>query len=277
MKSAPKRFRLTFGKFFIILFFIFVLLGRWFEPLGNKQSLLVQKTLYPVFYLSNAIWRPLENIWHRYFYLVGLEAENQKLKNENRELLQSLNESQAQSQSLIHIQSIQDLYKKNFKHLEFAQIITYDPVDPSQGIWINKGSDQGVLVGQSVLSEGGLVGVISKVYPQTAKVIPLLSPQSVVDSEIASSGVRGTLKGEQKTLAWDRRYWVTRMEYLGNAEKIEVGDLVTTSGLDKVFPKGLLIGKVENLKKDEKGLFLSAEVLPEVDFSKLRDVAVVLQ
>jgi len=276
MRSAPKRFRFSIGKIILILIFLFVIAGRCLEPLGNKQSKLVHTVLRPLFSFSNIIWNPIEGLWHRYFYLVGLHSENIALKKENSELLQKLMESQSQNVSFEHFQALKEAYNKSSYHPKLAQVIAYDPMDPSLGIWINQGSEESIGVGQIVMAQEGLVGIISKVFSHTAKIIPLISPNSALDVEIVSSGVRGILKGEGKYLGMDRKFWTTRMEYMGNTEKIEEGDRVSTSGLDKIFAKGLLVGKIHGLKKNEQGMFVSAEVLPEVDFSKLRDVSVLI-
>lgn len=273
MKSAPQRFRFTLGKIILIIFFLFVLLGRWLEPFGNKQSALVQATFRPIFSISNIIWRPFENIWQHYFYLVGLKTENERLKKENAEILQQL--VGLQNKNLFsNSQDLKELYKGFYP--KQVELLSYDPVDPSLGVWINQGGEDGLSAGQIVVASEGLVGILSKVFPKTAKVIPIISPNSSLDVEIIPSGARGILKGEGKQLALDRRFWTTRIEYLGNAEKINEGDTVTTSGLDKVFPKGLVVGKIQHLNKDGQGLFVSAEVLPEVDFSKLRTMWVLI-
>ncbi len=278
MKSSPsRRSKFTFGKLFALLFFLLVLTSRWLSPLHQLQEGIVYNLFRPFLYISNTVWNPLEKIWERYIYLVGARFENENLKKENSILQQSLLESQAQLSALDHYQKIQSFWQKSTAHLEFAEIVAYDPIDPSQGIWLNRGSENGIMAGQAVVADEGLVGIISKVFPKSAKVMPLISPNSAVDVELNGSGARGILKGKQDQLYLHRSHWVTRIEYLGNAEKVELGDLVSSSGLDKAYPRGLVIGKIQNIQKDEKGLFVSADVLPEVDFAKLREVAVIIQ
>ncbi len=276
MIDPPRRFRMTIGKTLLILFLLVVLMGRWIGPLRESQNKLVYRLLNPLFSVSNAIWQPIEDVFHHYFFLRGLQDENQKIKKENAELKQQWIEAQNQVQAIHQFQNLQNLWQTSPFQMKFAEVLTYDPVDPSLGIWINQGSENSIQAGQVVVASEGVVGVISKVYPQTAKIIPIISPRSVVDVEISPSGVRGILQGQQKALALDRHYWMTRLEYMGGEEKIEVGNAVNSSGLDKVFPRGLSVGKIQNLKKDEKGLFISAEVLPDVDFAKLREVAVLI-
>lgn len=277
MKSSPKRSKFTFGKFFALLFFLLVITSRWVTPLHQLQEGIVYNLFRPFLYISKTAWAPIENIWERYIYLVNTRAHNEVLIKENSSLKHILLESQAQLSALDHYQKIQSFWQKSFARLEFAEVVAYDPIDPSQGIWLNRGADNGIMTGQSVVADEGLVGIVSKVFPHSAKVMPLISPHSAVDVELSGSGARGILKGQQEKLYLHRSHWVTRIEYLGNAEKVEVGDTVSSSGLDKAYPRGLVIGKVQNIQKDEKGLFVSADVLPEVDFAKLREVAVIIQ
>lgn len=277
MKSSPRRSKFTLGKFLILLFFLFVLLGRWLSPVANLQEGVIHNVMRPFLSLSRTLWSPLENIWGRYVFLLHLRDKSETLENENAELKQSLLEARAQLEANNNYQKIESFWQKSNAHLQKAEVIAYDPVSPSKGVWLNKGSDDGIIAGQAVVAGEGLVGIVTKVFPKTAKVMPLISPDSAVDVELSSSGARGILKGKQSQLYMNRSHWVTRMEYLGNAEKVDAGDIVSSSGLDKAYPRGLIVGKVQNIQKDEKGLFVSAEVLPEVDFAKLREVAIIIQ
>lgn len=276
MKNSPKRFKFSLGKLFVLLLFFFVLLSRWISPLHQNTDGFVHWIFRPFLSVSNILWRPLENTVGHYFFLLGLQDENRILKAENADLKQKWLESQNQVQAYNHFQNTLSVWQKTAYHPKLAQVLSYDPLDPSAGIWINQGHEDSIAPGQVVVAGEGVVGVVSKVLSHTSKVIPLISSQSAVDVELIPSGPRGILKGVQKNLELDRRYWLTKMEYMGSAEKIEVGDVVSTSGLDKIFPRALLIGKVSSVKKDERGLFSSAEVLPEVDFSTLREVAILI-
>lgn len=274
MKASPRRFKFTIGRFFVVLFFLFVLASRWISPLNHLQQGVAQRVFRPILVFSHAVWSPLEGFWSRYVFLLGLRSENEGLRRQNAELTQKYLEAQSRAESLAEFQKIQAAWQKTSFHWKGAEVLAYDPLSPSQGIWINRGAEDGIAPGQSVVTGDGLVGIISKALPRSAKILPIISPDSAVDVELSASGARGILKGKHKSLELDRRYWITRMEYLGTAEKIEEGELVSTSGLDKAYPKGLVVGRLKSVEKDDKGLFVSAEVLPEVDFSKLREVAV---
>ncbi len=276
MKFPRRQFRFSFGKGLVLFLFAFVILSRWIAPLHEKNDAFIHWSLRPFLSLSNSIWRPFDNAFNHYIFLRGLQKENQTLKSENADLKQKWLEAQSQLKTYSHSQEILSVWEKTSFHPKLAEVMNYDPLDPSSGIWINQGSEVAIAPGQVVVAEAGVVGVISKVFSKSAKVMPLISTQSAIDVEIYPSGARGILKGAEKKLLLDRRYWVTKMEYLGSSEKIEVGDSVMTSGLDKIFPKAMLIGKIASIQKDDKALFVSAEVLPEVDFSKLREVAILI-
>jgi rod shape-determining protein MreC len=126
-----------------------------------------------------------------------------------------------------------------------------------------------------VISVDGVVGVVVKTTPGDATVRLLVDPHSSVASEVRPGGARGVIQGQMKSLGLDRRYWIGKMEYLGVSEEIHEKDEVVTSGLDRLFPAGIPVGRIEKWRRDEGGLFLSAEVLPAVDFTKLREVMVI--
>jgi len=88
-----------------------------------------------------------------------------------------------------------------------------------------------------------------------------------VDSMSERSRARGIIRGAGSSL---------KLDYLDKNDDIQVGDLIITTGLDGLFPKGLAIGEVNEVLKDSKGLFFEARVKPKVDLNRLEEVAVVL-
>lgn len=251
-----------------------MIVGRFYSPVSQVQDRLFQGLFNPIFSLLNSFHKNTIEIFDRYLFLINTKKENEELKRLNLELVQKNLKLEAEQKAFAHFQEIKTVWGKSFTALKPAQVIAFDPIDSSQGILLNQGAEEGIEVGQAVLSKEGVVGVVSKIFPHSSRVLLIISIHSSVDAEIIPSGARGILHGQKVSMDLNRTYWITRIEYLGNPEKISEGDWVLSSGLDKVFPKGLILGKIKNLKRDDKGLFVSAEVLPEVDFSKLSEVMV---
>jgi rod shape-determining protein MreC len=148
-----------------------------------------------------------------------------------------------------------------------AQVISVDASAQRQSVTLDKGSLGGIHEGQVVLGQGGLVGRITHVSEKTSQVLLLTDPFSVVDVLAQSSRIRGTLKGGRNTTSLGGEYFLVR-------DGLREGDLLLTSGQDGIFPKGIPVGVVRNLQKDESGIFYRAQVEPVVEMRKLEVVEV---
>jgi rod shape-determining protein MreC len=135
-------------------------------------------------------------------------------------------------------------------------------------VTINVGTLQGVEIGMPAVSGGAvLVGRIAQVGPRTAKVELLTDPDSSVAALLQTSRVTGLVVGQPDG--------TLRMEYIPQEENIDVGDIVLTSGLGGVMPKGLVIGQVTEVQKLDYALFQTAIVRPAIDFSRLELLLVI--
>ena len=149
-----------------------------------------------------------------------------------------------------------------------GEVVGTEPNPYLRYITINVGAMQGVKVGMPVISNGpGLVGRIAQVYPRTSQVQLLTDTESAVAALLQTSRVTGLVVGQPDG--------TLRMEYIPQEEAINVGDIVLTSGLGGVMPKGLVIGQVTEVQQVGYALFQSAVVRPAVDFSRLELVLVI--
>jgi rod shape-determining protein MreC len=129
-------------------------------------------------------------------------------------------------------------------------------------VTINVGAQQAAEVGMSVVSGGaGLVGRISEVGPRTAKVRLLTDPDSAVAALLQTTRGTGLLVGQPDGSL--------QMKYIPQEEEVRVGDIVLTSGLGGLMPKGLVIGQVTAVQQREYETFQTATVRPAVDFRRL--------
>ena len=149
-----------------------------------------------------------------------------------------------------------------------GEVVGTDPNPYLRYVTINVGTLQGVKVGMPVVSNGpGLVGRIAQVGPRTAKVQLLTDPESAVATLLQTSRVTGLVVGKPDG--------TLRMEYIPQEESISVGDIVLTSGLGGVMPKGLVIGQVAEVQQMDYALFQAAIVRPAIDFSRMELVLVI--
>ena len=133
---------------------------------------------------------------------------------------------------------------------------------------INRGEDDGVHKGMPVVTPEGVVGQVISAVGGSADVMLVSDPQSKVGVTLQRSRVRATAVGvgEGKLLALDNA---------ARADDVVDGDLVITSGTDGIFPQGLVVGKIEDVKHVSTGMFLSAGVVPAVNLQRVEEVLVV--
>lgn len=155
-----------------------------------------------------------------------------------------------------------------------ARVIGYDPVPAFRSITIDRGREHGVMPDQVVVAGGGVVGRVMRSGSRSSQVLLVTDLNSAVDVVDARTRARGLLVGKRKEMGLKRERWMTQAEYVSASEEIVSGDLLLTSGLDGVFPKGLPVGVVGAVKKDSSGLFWQAEVDPYVELHKLEEVLV---
>lgn len=213
--------------------------------------------------------------WNHYFYLVGASQERDLLQAK----LSSFGELKAHDEGLRleneRLKNLLDMKQKNFPKAIAARVMAFDPRSEFKSIRIDKGSRQGIAPDMPVVASGGLVGKVGPVFKDEAYVLLIVDPASFVDCLVNRSRVRGLLAGSGTIPNTDfKPGFLTRLEYLKRESDIQAGDSLITSGLDRLYPKGILVGEVQTVDKDPLGLFQKAKVVPSVDFSGLEEVLI---
>lgn len=145
-----------------------------------------------------------------------------------------------------------------------ARIIGWDPSPWRKSFILDKGQNQGIRKDMPVVSFEGLVGRVLDAGPETSRVILLTDLDARVSSMTDQTRAAGITAGSGSARL--------KMVYLDLESGVQVGETVLTSGLGGLFPKGLRIGKIISVTRDNSGLHLNAEVEPFVQFSKLEEV-----
>lgn len=209
------------------------------------------------------------NSWRtHYITLVGVSKENDLLKQEINELKKEKTELLNAESENRRLRKLLDLKSRHEFPSLVAQIIGEDAVGWYRTLFVNRGSDDGVLPNMPVTVAEGIVGRIFKTSHDMAQVLLITDPNLSVDCRVLRTRDRGILSGSLE------RACVLR--YVNLKSEIKPGDDVVTSGLDGIFPRGLSVGKIQSLRKGPQGLFLEAQVIPSVDFSAIEEVLVVL-
>ena len=198
-------------------------------------------------------------------------AENQRLKNELSDLREknlSAVEVWAENQRL---RGLLDYKQKNARmSLVTAKVIGRSPARMHNEIIINRGSAQGIRENMPVVNADGLVGMVSMVYADVAKVTLLTSPEAAVGAIVQRPASRsiGLVSGEPMEGAY------LKLSKLSRDMEISVGDVVVTSGLSGLYPKGIFIGEVVEVANAKDGLLKYAMLKTRASFDRLEEVMV---
>lgn len=193
-----------------------------------------------------------------------LRIENKRLREENARLVGILQENM-RLRKLVGFKQKQQQYK-----LMPAKVVAIDSSPYFRVIKIHIQSEQPLKPRQPVVVSGGVVGQIHEVYGNFADVILLSDPRSHIDVISQRNRAHGVVQG----LGHQRDY-KAKIAYLEQKDAVKVGDVMVTSGMGRVFPRELIVGRVTEVKADERGLFQHATLRPSVDFSRLAEVFVI--
>jgi len=214
------------------------------------------------------------NSWSGYLNLIGVKKENNKLKEElafKKLYILSLEER-------LRIERHEKLIEQKMDLLGWegipARVISFDPYAKSHTLWISAGSKQGIHLNRPVITLEGLVGRVVKVFDHSSQILLLVDSRFSVDVIDEETRVRALVVGSGKQAELRRYPYLTHLEFLNLGDEIYEGDLLVTSGLGPLYPKGIPVGNVIRIQKKENALFQTSVVLPVVDFSKLDQVMV---
>lgn len=203
----------------------------------------------------------------RYIDLIKIKTLNRELTSENQHLKAMLLQMQEIKSENRRLNELLVFQQQDDMELMSAQITSLDLFGEHFSVRINRGTDDGVSKGMAVISAQGSVGYILNAHKKSAIVLLLTDRYSVIDAIVQSSRARGIVEG----LSAD----TCILKYLQRTDDIKVGDLVVTSGLDNIFPKGFPIGKVKKIVRKKSDVSQYVEIQPIVDVSKLEEVFIV--
>jgi rod shape-determining protein MreC len=208
-------------------------------------------------------------LWHNYFYLRGVRAENRGLKEQiERMRLEQVRMSQDADQAR-RLQALLAFKEQFISQTTAAQVIGGSGSEQSRLIYIDKGYNDGIRPDMAVITGDGVVGKVLRADPANRHVaqVLLIDDQTsgvgaILDKTRLQGILRGTPSGE------------VLLEKVMSDETVPAGEQVLTSGGDGIFPKGLLVGRVTKVAPGSD-LFLSIRVRPAADLSRLEEVLVV--
>ncbi len=211
----------------------------------------------------------VEDFWLNYFYLINTRQENTQL----RTTVATLKMENSRYRELLttheRLRELLQFKQTTSRPVLAAQVVGLDPSGWFKSVIINKGKKSGLNVNMPVVDANGIIGKIVSLSPNYAKVLLIIDQNSAVDCLVQRSRDRGMVKGLSSEIC--------KLNYVVKSSDVETGDIVITSGLGGIFPKGIPVGEVMQIEDFSGKLFKDIEIRPAVNFSKLEEVLVILK
>ncbi|MBJ6362926.1 rod shape-determining protein MreC [Paenibacillus sp. GCM10012307] len=245
----------------------------WPEKFINDSVALLQSWLYkPAGYMAG-LFEDIRTMRHLY-------EENEQLRTtvaryaRDRSTYNYLKEDNDYYKSVLQFTEAQK-NQNNYEYL-IAQVIAANPDAYNKTFKINRGSKNGIQKDMAVITIDGLVGLVSEVSPITSTVMPITELNA--QSSFGSKKISATVSGKDSfgiVESYNSETGQLMMSKIAEDDPLQEGDMVITSGLGSVFPRGIEIGKVKSKQVGDFGLTYTAYIEPSAKLDKLREVLVV--
>jgi rod shape-determining protein MreC len=207
------------------------------------------------------------DLWTGYMALQGVEEENKQLRKE-LEYLQGQNSQLREAAAATkRLTALLEFKAQALPTMVAAQVIGRDTGNWYRTIILDKGESDGLETDMGVITPAGVVGRVVKTTAATSVVLLVTDPNNAIAGMVQRTRDEGIVEGTRQGLA--------RLKYIPLLSNVRTGDRVVTSGLVGGFPRGLAIGTITRIDREEGALFQSAELAPEVDVNRVEEVLVI--
>lgn len=203
-----------------------------------------------------------------YLDLINIKKQNIELKTQLAEFkaqLGAMTELKMENERLSQLLGFKQASKMN---LLAGRVIGRDLLHDHNTIVVDRGLAHGVQKNMAALTIGGVVGYTFRVEQESSQILLLTDRYAVIDAIVQRSRARGLVEGVKNSSI--------QLKYLKRSDDVKVGDLIVTSGLFNLFPKGFPIGSVTAIDKSRYGVTQDVEVKPAVDPLNLEEIFIVL-
>lgn len=240
---------------------------------GGPLRTIANYTIVPMQKGLNSIGEWFSDLSKHMETMDELRTENKKLQAQLDELAITNNRLQ---QEKYELERLQELYQLDQNYSSYKKIGAHITANDS-GNWFNsfvidKGKKDGVNVDMNVMAGTGLVGIVTEVGPNWARVRSIIDDSSNISALLLSTSDKCIVSGDL-TLMEDGRIKFSKLA--NNDNEIQVGEQVVTSHISDKYLEGILIGYISEVTVDANNLTRSGYITPAVDFQHLQEVLVI--
>ena len=260
--------------FFILLVISIILIVLRLTPTIQAIKQLAYSILVPDIKISSNLFSKTGNFLFNLSNIIKVNQENVELKNTNVQLIQQLSNSQTILEENIRLKNLLNIKESKSLKPVFANVIVREPTQWYKLVIIDKGSQDGIELDNpviSVLANGQtcVFGRIVEIYPSTSKVALLTNPLFSLPVHIKEANVDCVCDG------YDSQY--LKLSFIPQSAKINLKDKVVTSLLSDVFEKGINVGTIIDIVKNNYGDYQEVIVEPYMQTQAIYEVAVLVK
>jgi rod shape-determining protein MreC len=254
---------------FVLALFLFLFWIVTLQVKGGRLPLLERPVLAVNGFIGRVVtwpYRTVSAVLSRYVLLVRTERENRRLREEIDRLAL---ENRLTGELLLENERLRDalgFQKLGPPRSVTAQIIAVESSPLSSTVVVNKGAAHGIERNRAVITPDGVVGKVQAALEDTAKIMLITDPGNTIAVRVHRNREEGLLEGKLDRCA---------LKYVSFYMDVQEGDVLVTSGLDGIYPRGLPVAVVTDVHKHEASSFQTVYARPVVRFSRLEEVLVV--
>ena len=260
------------GRLAIVLLALSVIMFTVSCRMGDVGALGAARTVWqtvtmPISYIGSVAVQPFQGLGNIFANLTADQETLSQLQEENKQLVAENAELEEAQQTATRLQALLDLKDTYNLQSTAARIINASYDNWSRTVTLDKGSSSGLAVGMPVTDSYGVIGQISEVSATTATVRLITDENSGVSAMIQSSRAQGMLNGSADgTLS---------LNLVRTDQTVNAGDIIVTSGLGGVYPKGLPLGTVTSVEKYDGAMYYTITVEPFTKTESYEEVLVI--
>jgi rod shape-determining protein MreC len=266
-----KRFSAPIGFVFLLLIAAIAMVGDTRDLETRRHQLpwwqaVVIEVVAPVQRVVSVPATSVRDVINNYVDLVYVADENERLKARVAELEEINLQYREALVASGHLDRIAAMREDFEVPMLPARVVGLDISLWFRSVVVDRGEEHGIAAGNPIVTNNGVAGLVTAASRRAAKAMLLLDRQSAVDGVVQRSRTRGVVRGTGTDSL--------EFEFVARDGDVQDGDVIITSGLDAIYPKGLRIGQVREIRERGGDLIQTAVLTPAVDFERLEQVFV---